>query len=198
MVDEHLLHRLQVELRRQVHNGEVLVVEVAVLLGRVAVAAHEMLEHLPMRRHVAVEVHGHEAGELQEAGINVPPEAGIARRHLDDAVALEPLDAALLGELVDRGRRASGVDGAAHQGDGAGREGIALRLHAGDGRNHRNRGLADRENVQVRPKRAGHRHHVVDVVVEVEQPGRKRHHAGVHPIGNEDLVGWKESLDRAA
>ena len=101
VLHEHGLDGLEVELGREVHHGEIFVVEVAVLLGVVAVALDEVLEHLAMRLEVAVDVHRHEAGELQEAGIDVAHEAGVGQRHLDDAVAAEPLDAALLGQHVD-------------------------------------------------------------------------------------------------
>jgi hypothetical protein len=39
---EHLVHGLQVELGGQVHHGEIFVVELAVLLGRVAVPLHQV------------------------------------------------------------------------------------------------------------------------------------------------------------
>ena len=82
MADEHRLDGLQIELGRQVHDGEILVVELAVLLGRIAVAVDEMAEQAAMRLDVAIEVHGHEAGELQEARIDVAHEARMRERHL--------------------------------------------------------------------------------------------------------------------
>ena len=81
--DEHRLDRLHVIGRVQVHHREVLVVEVAMLLGQVAVAVHEMVEHLEMGVDVAVEVHRHEAGKLQEARIDLTAEARIGERHRD-------------------------------------------------------------------------------------------------------------------
>ena len=42
MADEHRLDRLQIELGREVHDGEIFVVELAMLLAPIAVAAHEM------------------------------------------------------------------------------------------------------------------------------------------------------------
>ena len=61
MLDEDRVDGLEVELRGQVHDGEIFVVELPVLLGRIAVALDEMLEHVVMRRQVTVDVHGHEA-----------------------------------------------------------------------------------------------------------------------------------------
>ncbi len=43
-----------------------------------------------------------------------------------------------------------------------------------------------------------HRDHVVDVVVEIERAVRQRHHAGVDPFGDVDVVVGQEALDRAA
>ena len=48
----------------------IFVVEIAVLVGGVPIAFHQMAEQLLVRVHVAVEVHGHEAGELKETGID--------------------------------------------------------------------------------------------------------------------------------
>ena len=50
VLHEHGLDGLEVELGRQVHDGEIFVVELAVLLGGVAVALDEVLEHVAMRR----------------------------------------------------------------------------------------------------------------------------------------------------
>ena len=67
VLDEHFVHGLEIELRSQVHHGEIFVVKVAVLFGAVAVPFHEMVEHLEMRGDVAFDVHGHEARQLQKA-----------------------------------------------------------------------------------------------------------------------------------
>jgi pyruvate/oxaloacetate carboxyltransferase len=58
--------------------------------------ADQPVEQLRMGAHVAVEIHAHEAGELQEARIDVALEAGVRERHLDDDVAGEPL----IGRLI--------------------------------------------------------------------------------------------------
>ncbi len=65
--NEHRVHGLEIELRRQIHHGEILVVEIAMLGLAVAVSGDEMAEEFLVRREVAVEIHRHEAGELQEA-----------------------------------------------------------------------------------------------------------------------------------
>ena len=69
---EHGIDRLEIKLGREVHDGEIFVVEVARLLGRVAIAADEMFEHVDVGIEVPVEIHRHETGKLQEAGIDLP------------------------------------------------------------------------------------------------------------------------------
>ena len=101
---EHRVDGLQVEFGGQVHHREILVVEIAMLLRRIAVALDEMAEQFLMRRDVAVEVHRHEAGELQKARIDVAHEARMRERHLDDALRRNQSMPRCLGELVDRGR----------------------------------------------------------------------------------------------
>ena len=86
-----------VVLSRQVHHREIFVIELTVLLGRVAVSLHQMLVHVPIGDHVPIHVHGHEAGQLQETRIHITPEPRIGRWHLVDAVLLEPVHTALLG-----------------------------------------------------------------------------------------------------
>ena len=43
-----------------------------------------------------------------------------------------------------------------------------------------------------------HRDHVIDVVVEIEAPFGERHHAGIDPFGDVDVVVRQERLDGAA
>ena len=81
VADEHRLDRLHVIGGVEVHHRHIFVVEVAVLLGRVAVARHQMVEHVEMGVDVAVEIHRHEAGKLEEARIDLPAEARIGERH---------------------------------------------------------------------------------------------------------------------
>ena len=63
---EHRVDGLQVKLGGEVHHGEILVVELAVLLRGIAVALDQMLEQLAVRLDVTIEVHAHEAVELEE------------------------------------------------------------------------------------------------------------------------------------
>src|SRR5947207_4790350 len=61
------IDRLEIVLGGQVHDGEIFVVELAVLLHRVAVALDQMDEQVAVRVHMAIEVHADETLELQEA-----------------------------------------------------------------------------------------------------------------------------------
>ncbi|MGY3122610.1 hypothetical protein ACVWXQ_006547 [Bradyrhizobium sp. S3.14.4] len=113
-------------------------------------------------------------------------------------VFAEPVDAALLGELVHPGRIAAGVDRAAHQRHRRRHEGVAPRFHDRDGGNDGNGGLAHRHDMGVAAKDVQHLDDVVDVVVEIEAAIAQGHHAGVGPIGDVDLMRRQERLDRAA
>ena len=77
MAEEDRIDRLQVELGGEVHHRQILVVELAVLLGRVAVAVHQVMVEIAMGVDVAVEIHRQEAGDLQEARIDVAHEARV-------------------------------------------------------------------------------------------------------------------------
>ena len=110
----------------------------------------------------------------------------------------EPIDAALFGKLVDRGRIDARVDRTAHQGHGHRHVGIVVGLHQRDGRHHRHRRLAHRDDMGVAAERVQDRDHVVDIIVEIETALRQRHHARVDPVGDVDVVIGQERLHRAA
>ena len=147
---EHGIDGLQIVFGGQVHDGEILVVEFAVLLRRVAVALHQiagtdcLCASIWRSRFMLMK-----PCELQEARIDVAHEARMRERHLGDDVAAEPVDAALLGQRVDRGRIDAGVDRAAHQHHGVRHVGIVVRLHQRDRRQHRHRRLAHRDDMRV-------------------------------------------------
>src|SRR3546814_9426102 len=64
---EHDVDRLEVEFGGHVAHGAIFVVEMLGRIGALVIALDEVFEHLPMRDHVAAEVHRHEAGKLEEA-----------------------------------------------------------------------------------------------------------------------------------
>ena len=195
---EHGLDRLQIEFRGQIHHCQIFVVELAMLLRGIAIAAHQVHEQVLVRLDVPVEIHGHEAVELQESRIDVPHEAGMWKGHLGDDVAPEPIGPALLGKAIDRCRIGASVDRPAHEHHGVRHIGVAVRLHARDRRKHRHRRLADRNDVAVAAQKMQDRDHVIDVVVEIEAAERQRHHARIDPFRDVDVVIGQEGLDRTA
>ena len=162
------------------------------------VAFDEVAEHVPMAGEVVAEVHGHEAGELEEARVHAPPCAGVGAGHGRDDVLLEPGVRALGGERVDRRGRLARVDGAAHHGKRARGGRLPGRVHEGHGRVAGHGRLADCEHVAAGAHglQEGDQH--VDIVVEVETPRARRHHLGVAPVGDVDVVPGQEPLHRAA
>jgi hypothetical protein len=73
---EHMLDGLQIELGGHVADAAIFLVERLGGIRAFAVALHQMAEHLPVAHQVGVQVHGEEAGQLQEAGIHLAPRAG--------------------------------------------------------------------------------------------------------------------------
>ena len=102
MAHEHGLDGLQIEFGGQVHDREIFVVEFAMLLGGIAITLDQVQKQFTMRLDVAIEIHAHEAVQLQEAWIDVAHESRIRKRHLGDDVAAEPFGAAAFGQRVDR------------------------------------------------------------------------------------------------
>ena len=141
---EHAPDRVEVEIRRQIHDGAVLVVKGSGRRRTVAVAPHQVAEHRPMCRDVAVEIHAQKTGELQETWIDPPERPGITHRHRGDDRALEPVQRMRRGETVDRGRVDPGVDRAAHQHHRGRLARVARRRQQCRRRQHRNRWLAYR------------------------------------------------------
>jgi len=67
---------------------------------------------------VAIGVHGHKAGVLQEAWVDAATSAWEGRGHAVDHVVLKPLKTLVGGQVVHRSGRLSGIDRAAHHGHG--------------------------------------------------------------------------------
>jgi hypothetical protein len=73
---EHGGDGFQVVVGVHVEHGVVLVIELAVVLGAGVVALDQVLEVVVVAGGVAVGVHGHKAGVLQEAGVDAAAGAG--------------------------------------------------------------------------------------------------------------------------
>ena len=149
MLDENLIDRLQIIFRRQVHDGQVLVVKHLVFIGRVAIAPDEVDEQILVRVHMPVEVHDHEPGKLEEARIHQPPVPRIRPGNRGDYRAPEPVGALFLGEPVHRRLADAGIDWPALH-DKAARNGRAFAsLHQRNRGEDRDRGLADGHHMHI-------------------------------------------------
>ena len=94
-----------------------------------------------------------------------------------------------VGELVGRGRIDARVDRPAHQGHGRGCAGSFVGREQRHGGQHRHRGLAHGDDVQIAG--ASCRMIVddqVDIVVEIEAAVEHRHVARIDPVGDVDVV----------
>ena len=151
-----------------------------------------------VRLHVAVEVHGHEGGELQEAGIDAPHGTAIAEGHGGDQVALEPRDRVARRELVHFCRIDPRVDGPGHQRHAARLGPMTPLSHDGDGGEHGDAGLAHRDDVGLGSHRLEEPDDVGDVVVEPEPPGGERHVARIVPVGQVHVVIREHGADGGA
>ncbi len=203
MANENALDGLQVEFGGHVHHGKIFVIEIAMLLRRVAVPLDKMIEHIEMRRNMTFKIHRHKAGQLQKARINLPAHREVGERHSVNAMTLEPLDAALLGQLVYLRGIDSRIDRPAHQNHGFWRVWAVFRIQQGNGADQRHRGLTDPERMQrntvvVSREAAHHLRQIINVVVEIEASFGKGHVARVPPVGDVDVVMRQEGFHRAA
>src|ERR1700732_3023840 len=78
-----------------------------------------------------------------KARVNLPSRPGVAKGHDADAIAPKPCAATLLRQKIDLGRASPRVDGTAHQRHRGRNVRAVPRLHKGNGRDQRNRRLAD-------------------------------------------------------
>src|SRR5262249_59388495 len=127
---------LQIELGSEVHHRKILVVKLPVLSGGVAVAMNEMREHFSLCLQMAVEIHQHEAGELQEPRVDLAAAAARRPWHLRDDGAPEPLESPLLRQVIDGRGIDARVDRPAGQHERARDSTLAGSLHECRGGNH--------------------------------------------------------------
>ncbi len=188
MFVEHGFQRLKIELGTHIHDGQIFVIEIALGIGTFAVPLDKMGEHLVMGGNVLVPVHAHETGKLHEARINAAHHPGMGQRHMRNDMAFKPVEAVLLGKVVDLGRVFTGIDRAAHKGHRCRLAGLVPGGHQRCGRNHRNRWLTHRHQVGVRAKLAQELHDIVDIAIKVEMTLMHRNHAGIDPVGDVNIV----------
>ncbi|MNX34476.1 hypothetical protein D3C86_647210 [compost metagenome] len=160
--------------------------------GVAVVSAQQVQVELIVRLHVAVRVHRHEPRMLQEPRVDLAARARIARRNGVDDLILEPRVGLGRGQAVHLRGRLARIDGPAHHDHAARLAGIVGRSHQGHGGQHRHGRLADGNDVHVRAQMANEVLHIADVVVQMERTGRQRHHAGVDPVGDIDVMGGQQ------
>ncbi len=157
-----------------------------------------MTEHLPVADQMIAPVHRHEAGELEEAWIDLPPAARIIKGHGRDHILLEPAERPLGGDGVDRGRRFARVDRAAHHGERARPRRILVGRHQAGGGEGGHRRLAHRQHVRAGADMLEEGDQIVDIIVEVELALGQRHQPRIGPVGDPHVVAGQHPLDRAA
>jgi hypothetical protein len=196
VVHEDALQRLQVELRRDVHHGAVLVVEVADPRRRRLVAGGQGPVEVHVGGQVPSDVHGHERGQLRHTRIDTAPGTGVLGGHSSREEAFVQGQGTPAGHGVDPVRVDPGVDGARDEREGPRLRGIACRREQGDRREHEGGRLADGEHVGVGPEVAQRLQDVVDVLVEPEAAGRDRDVPGVVPVDDVHVVVGQQRADR--
>src|SRR6266481_349570 len=87
---KHQPDGFEIELRRKVQHGKILIVKGLGDLGLLDLAVAEVLVKLPVGLDVPLDVHAHEGSELHKPRIDPPECAGISHRHDRDQVLLEP------------------------------------------------------------------------------------------------------------
>ncbi len=128
------------------------------------------------------------AASWVKAGIDAAPGAVVARRHDIDQVALEPADRPAGRQPIDLGRVDAGVDRARHQGHAARLCRVVVLGHDRDRRQHRDAGLAHRDDMRAGAHDFEKRDDVVDEVVETETAVAQADVARIVPIGDVDVV----------
>ena len=144
---------------------------------------------------VPLDVHRHERRQLDDAGVDAAAGAGVPGGHRVDEPALEVAERLGLGGGVDPVGVHAGVDRAGHEGEAGGLRGVVRGGEQRDGREHRDGGLADGDDVGVGPEVPQRLHHVLDVLVEAEPAVLDRDVARVVPVDDEHVVVGQQRAD---
>src|SRR6516165_4235895 len=168
MIDEYRINCLQEEFCGQIHHRTIFIVELAMPLCAIVIAAQELKEKILMRRDVTVEIHAHETRELQEPWIDVAPIAWIIGWHCRDDITTKPFRAALLRESVDHSSVHTRFDRAADKNHGRWHMRIASLLHERDCGQHWHRRLAHSRDMKGAAKHVKDADEIVDVIIKIE------------------------------
>ena len=128
VVLENCLDGFQIVISVHVEHSVVLVIELAVRFGAGVIAFDQVFEVIVMACGMAIGVHGHEAGVLQETRIDATSCAWKVAGHFVNHIVFEPLETLVGGQVVHGGGRLARIDRATHHGHGQGC-GFAARCH---------------------------------------------------------------------
>ena len=90
MIHENALDGFKVELRRKIHDRQILVIEGAMCLRGRLVACCQRMELPDMRADMPVDIHGDESRKLDKSRIDPTPGATETRRDNIDQALFEP------------------------------------------------------------------------------------------------------------
>ena len=195
---EHQLHRLEIELGREIEHGDIFVVELLGGLGFRGLTFGDVLVKLAMRFDMAVHVHRHERRQLHETRIDAAAATGIARRHRGDQLLLEPFHRLAFGKLIDFGRIDAGVDRPGHQSHRARLRRMVAHRHHARGNKRADARLAHRHHMRARSDLLEKLDQVRGVAVETERAVGQRHVARIVPVGNIDVMLGEHRAHRGA
>ena len=128
VVLENCLDGFQIVISVHVEHSVVLVIELAVRFCAGIVALDQVFEVIVMACGMAIRVHGHEAGVLQETRVDTTSGAWKVTGHFVNHIVFEPLETLVGGQIIHRSGRLARIDGATHHGHGQG-SGFAARCH---------------------------------------------------------------------
>ena len=195
---ENALDGLEIEVGVEVHYREIFLVEGSNPARLFEVPLDPALEHVGESFGVALRVHAHEGGDLQEARVDAPAGAGKRFRHDSNQVLPKPLDRFGCRQFVDLRRRNPRVDRSRHQRQACGLVRVVVFRHQSHGRKRGDGGLANRHDMRLRPHELDEVDEVLDEFVDAENAGVERYVAGIAPVGDIDVVIAQQGLDRAA
>ena len=128
VVLENCLDGFQIVISVHVEHSVVLVIELSVRFCAGVVALDQVFEVIVMACGMAIRVHGHEAGVLQETRVDTTSGAWKVTGHFVNHIVFEPFETLVGGQIIHRGGRLARIDRAAHHGHGQ-RCGFAARCH---------------------------------------------------------------------
>lgn len=112
---KNALYGVQIISGWQIHDRQVLVIELAVTADLLGLFVANGPEQAAIGINVAVEIHVYKPGQLQESGVNLAHGSGVGRGYWMDQIAFEPRQVMFGGHFTRRSGVDTTVYGAAHQ-----------------------------------------------------------------------------------